>query len=155
MIPVRSQWGRYNLPRSIAFHHLRSISRCFQWWNKKKRHLIPCPTRCPNSFFAKPMPAVMNSLSRDSSSKNAQEMSQNQRWLNMIWWDFQRGFNGCEWDFYVFNGIYHDANGIFMGVTMMLMGLNEIQTFSSNKNYELMGFTLGKHTKRCGKAIVS
>jgi hypothetical protein len=37
----------------------------------------------------------------------------------------------------------------------MLMGLNEIQTYSSNKNYDLMGFTLGKRTKRCGKAIVS
>lgn len=52
-----------------------------------------------------------------------------------------------------FNGIYHDANGIFMGFTMMLMGLNEIQTYSSNKNYDLMGFTLGEHTKRYGKAM--
>ena len=88
--PKQFQNQQHVSKTSIAFHHLRSISRCFQRWNKKiKKHLIPCPTRCPNSFFAKPMPAVMNSLSRDSWSKTPRKCPK----INddyMIWWDFQR-----------------------------------------------------------------
>ena len=118
--PIQFQNQQHVSKTSIAFHHLRCISRCFKWWNKKKTHLIPCPTRCPNSFFAKPMPAVMNSLSRDSWSKTPRKCPLKSTMT--IWFDgISSGFNGCEWDF---NGIYHDANGILMGFTWIYYDVN-------------------------------